>query len=99
MNILLFRKKAVIFKESGKNPFLGPKSLLRGRKRLATKMNIPFFMGNKVLNIFSFNNFFEKSNIFGENEEKKFGGTWPFFRRRDLLTSKTNITFLSKIRY
>ncbi len=27
-------------------------------------------MGNEVSNILSFNNFFEKSNIFGENGEK-----------------------------
>ncbi len=44
-----------------------------GRRYLATKMNITFFMGNEVLNIFSLNNFFEKSNIFGENREKIFG--------------------------
>ncbi len=28
-------------------------------------------MENEVFNIFSFNNFFKKSNIFGENEGKK----------------------------
>ncbi len=31
-------------------------------------------MGNEVSNIFSLNNFFEKSNIFEENEEKMLGG-------------------------
>ncbi len=31
-------------------------------------------MGNEVLNIFSSNNFFEESNIFQENGEKKFLG-------------------------
>ncbi len=55
-----------------------------------------FFMGNEVLNIFSFNNFFGKSNIIGENLEKKFGGTRPFFRRRGHLTLKMNITFFIK---
>ncbi len=30
-------------------------------------------MGTEVLNIFSFNNFFEKSNIFGENGGKNVG--------------------------
>ncbi len=33
-------------------------------------MNITFFTGNEVLNIFSCNNFFEKTQIFGEKEEK-----------------------------
>ncbi len=37
------------------------------------------FMENEVLNIFSFNNFFEKSNIFGENGEKKFWGNTTIF--------------------
>ncbi len=31
-------------------------------------------MGNEVLNIFSFCNFSEKSNIFGENGKKILGG-------------------------
>ncbi len=51
------------------------KSLLKGRSRLATKMNITFFlMGNEVLNIFSFNNFFEKSTILEKIGEKNSGG-------------------------
>ncbi len=39
-------------------------------------MNITFFffMGNDVLNIFLSNNFFEESNIYRENSEKKFRG-------------------------
>ncbi len=69
-----FSKKAVIFWENGKKPFLEAKSLLKGRRHLATKMNITSFMGNEVLKIFSFYNFFEKSNIFGENGGKKSGG-------------------------
>ncbi len=35
-------------------------------------------MGNEVLNIFSFNNFFEESNIFQENGEKNFGNMTIF---------------------
>ncbi len=52
-------------------------------------------MGNEVLNIFSFNNFFEKSNIFEENGEKNFGES-PFFRRKDHFVLKMNITFFIK---
>ncbi len=78
--LAVFSKKAEIFWENGKKPFLGPKSLLKGRGRLATKMNITFYLiENEVLNIFSCNNFFEKSNIFGENGEKKFWGNTTIF--------------------
>ncbi len=44
------------------------------RDHLALKMNITFFMGNEVLNILSFNNFFEKRNIFADSGEKILGG-------------------------
>ncbi len=60
------------------------------------RMNITFFMGNDILNIFSFNNFSEKSNIFGENGGKNFWRTRPFFRRRGHLTIKMNINFWIK---
>ncbi len=51
-------------------------------------------MGNEVLNNFSFNNFFEKNMMFGENGEKIFGGHDHFFKRKGHLTLKMNITFL-----
>ncbi len=72
--IIVFLKKAVLSEKMAKLQFLGLKSLLKGRGRRATKMNITFFIGNEIVNIFSFNNFSEKSNIFGENGEKIFGG-------------------------
>ncbi len=78
-NILLFKfflfkkkKRYCVLGEKSEKPFLTAKSLLKARGRLATKMNITFFMGNEVLNIFSSNNFFDKSNIFQENSEKQF---------------------------
>ncbi len=46
--------------------------LLKGKMYVAKKMNVSFFIRNEVWNIFSFNNFFEESNIFWENCEKKF---------------------------
>ncbi len=98
LNILLlssFFKRNCNFLRNGKKPFLGPNSLLKRRGRLATKMNITFFMGNELLNNFSFNNFFEKINVFGENEEKNILWlTWPFFWRRVHFMVKINITFL-----
>ncbi len=36
------------------------------------KMNITFFYGNNILNIFSSNYFFKKRNIFLGNDEKTF---------------------------
>ncbi len=43
------------------------------------KLNITFFMRNEALNIFSFNNFFDESNIFQENGEKEFLGNMIIF--------------------
>ncbi len=56
--------------------------------RLATRMNITFFMGNEVSNILSFNNFFEKSNIFGDNGEKILGGYDHFLGEGVILRQK-----------
>ncbi len=42
-------------------------------------MNITFFIGNEVLNIFLFNNLFKKIKIFGENEKKKISGRHDYF--------------------
>ncbi len=89
------KKKNCIFWENSEKPFLGPKSLLKGRGGLAWKMNITFFNGKWSFEYFSFNNFFEKGNIFGENGEKNFRGTRLFFRRGHL-TLKMNITFFIK---
>ncbi len=76
LNILLFssfsKKKSCIFWENGKKPFLGPKSLLMGRGRLVTKMNITFFMGMRLWIFFHFTIFSRKRNIFGENGENDF---------------------------
>ncbi len=60
-------------------------------------MNTTFFMGNEVLNIFLFNNFFEKSNIFRENGEKIFAGHDHFLGEgEESLTLKMNINFFIK---
>ncbi len=57
---------------------MGARFLLKGRRLLATNMNTSFFMGNEVSNMFSSNNLFEKSNIFGENRENNFEGHGHF---------------------
>ncbi len=71
--LAVFSKIAVIFCENGKKPFLGPKSLLKGRRHLATKKNITSHIGNEVLNIFHLT-IFSKEAIFLETEEKILGG-------------------------
>ncbi len=60
------------------------------------KVNITFFMGNKVLNIFSSDGFFEESNILCENGEKILGRRDHFLGEGGHLTPKINITFLIK---
>ncbi len=56
-----------------KKPFLGARSLLKGRECLPKKMNITFSMGNEVLNIFYLTTFSKKKkkNFFGENGGEK----------------------------
>ncbi len=72
----------------------GGQILLKRKGRLAMKMNITFFMGNEVLNIFYLNNFFEESNIFREIDERFFWGTSIFKEKESLdLTPKMNTTF------
>ncbi len=51
-------------------------------------MNINFFMGNEFSNILSFNNFFEKSNIFGDYGEKILGGHDYFLGEGVILRQK-----------
>ncbi len=67
-----FLKKAVlIFWENGKSTVsVGQVSFEEKGTSGDENEYITFFMENEVLNIFSFNNFFEKINIFGENGEK-----------------------------
>ncbi len=59
------------------------------RGHLTPKMNITFFIRNLMLNMFLFNNVFEKSCIFRENHKKPFWGRiWQFFREEDVLHRK-----------
>ncbi len=64
------------------------------RDHLTPKVNITCFIRNLMLNIFLFDNFFEKSCTFRENRKKLFRRRiWKFFRERRRLTLKINITF------
>ncbi len=46
-----------------------------GRGHLTPKMNVAFFIRNLMLNIFLYDNFFEKSCIFRETRKKLFWGS------------------------
>ncbi len=74
-----FSKKAVFSEKMAKNRFRGPNLFWRKGGIWRRKWYYLFFMGNGVLNIFSSNNFFEKSNIFGENGGKKILGDMTIF--------------------
>ncbi len=52
------------------------------RGHLTPKMNIAFFIRNLMLNIFLLNNFFEKSNIVGENRGKFWGENMTIFQEK-----------------
>ncbi len=58
-----------------------------------TKMNITFFIGNEVLNIFYLTIFSKKATFSEKMVKKKFRGTRLFFRGWGHLTPKINITF------
>ncbi len=92
-----FSEKSGTFRENDKTPFLGAKSLLKGRGHLATKMNITCFVGNEVLNIFLSNNFCEKSNFPEKIAKKILGDVSNFsifiFKRKGHLTSKIDTNF------
>ncbi len=53
-----FSKKAVFLEKTAKNPFVGGHDRFEGKGHLATKINITFFEGIEVLNIFYFTFFF-----------------------------------------
>ncbi len=65
---------AVFFEKKAKNRFWSPSLFWREGGDWRRKWILLFFMRNEVLNIFSFNNFFEKCNNFGENGWKIFLG-------------------------
>ncbi len=76
-----FFNKDCIFREKREKSFSEAKHLLS----LTTKMNITFFMGNEILNIFSSNNFFKESHIFRKNCEKKTFEGYNYFLRSGVI--------------
>ncbi len=77
LNILLFSnffQKMCNFLRKSQKTVTGAQIPFEGKESSGDEgeYNLFFFMGNEVLNIYSYNNVFEKSNIFGENGEKNF---------------------------
>ncbi len=66
-----FPKETRIFRGNREKSFLGALILLTGEVPLIAKMNITFFMRNKVFNISSNNNFFEKQQYFPKKKREK----------------------------
>ncbi len=81
-----FFKKSCNFLRKQQKTVSGCLVSFEGKEASGDENDLTFFMENEVLNIFSCNNFFPKSNIFGGKGEKNFGGTLPFFRRRGHLS-------------
>ncbi len=77
-----FSKKAIFLEKTAKNPFVGGHGSFEGRGHLGTKINITFFVGIDVLNIFYLTIFSKKNNIFQKISEKLFFGASPFLRER-----------------
>ncbi len=77
-----FSKKAVFLEKIAKNHLWEDMTVLRGVGHLATKVNITFFVGVDVLNIFHLTTF-SKKTIFSKISAKNyFWGAWPFLRER-----------------
>ncbi len=91
LNILLFSnffQKMYNFLRKRLKPFRGPKSRLKERRCLATKMNITFFMGNEFW-IFFHTTIFSKKIIFLEKiGEKMLGGHENFLGEGVILGQK-----------
>ncbi len=76
-----FSKKAVFLEKTAKNQFVEGQDHSEGRGRLVTKINIIFFVGIDVLNIFHLITFSKKKTIFSKITAKNyFWGALPLLR-------------------
>ncbi len=92
-----FSKKAVFLEKTGKNPFAKGQDHFEGRGRLTTEINVTFFVGIDVLNIFYWTILLKKNNISQNNSKKSFflgGGRQDHFWGNGALDDKMNVTFL-----
>ncbi len=59
-----------LYRKNWEKPFVGGHDHFEGKGCPATKININFFVGKEVLNIFHVTNFSKKKTIFQNNREK-----------------------------
>ncbi len=71
-----------------KNHFWEDMTILRGRGRLATKININFLVGNEILNIFRLTIFKKKKTIFSKITRKKIFRGHDHFSRNEASDDK-----------
>ncbi len=91
-----FSKKAVFLEKTAKNHLWEDLTVLRGSGRLATNINITFFVGVDVLNIFHLATVSKKNNnIFQNNSEKLYLGSMTIFEGTGRQTTKMNIIFFA----
>ncbi len=87
LNIFLFNnffEKSSIFRENCEKLFWRCiRQFFRGRRRLAPKINITFFITNEVLNILLFSSFFKVSCNFQRERQKTAFGAQVFFERNE----------------
>ncbi len=89
----IFSKKAVFLEKTAKNLFVRGHGRFEGRGQLATKINITFFVGFDVLNIFYLTTFSKRKHIFQNISEKLFLMDVTIFEGTGGRTTKMNITF------
>ncbi len=69
-----FPKKSVFLEKTAKNPFVEGHNGFEGRGAYGDKNQFKLFCKHLRFEYFSFNNFFEKNNIFQNNSKKLFLG-------------------------
>ncbi len=78
----VFRKKQYFWRKRRNTHLWEEMTHFEGRGHLATKINITFFVGIDVLNIFYLTTFSKKNNIFQNISEKLFLGVVTVFEGR-----------------
>ncbi len=89
-----FSKKAIFSEKNARNHLWGDMTVLRGKVCLAIKINITFFVGNEVLNIF-YSTIFLKKIVFSSDPKKIFEGMTIFDYCKTLKVFFSKLCFLT----
>ncbi len=85
--------KKVFLEKTAKNLFVGGHDHFEGRGASGDKNQYNLFCRHRRFEYFSFNNFFEKNNIFQNESEELFLGGVTIFEGTGIWKTKMNITF------